>query len=182
MTPTGKASRHHSPEMGRLIEETPRNREVIFPYIGGKEVNSSPTHDHHRYVINFRDWPLRRADLGATWQDADGQQRRDWCRDGIVPLDYPEPVAADSPELLAIVEEKVKPERLAQNDKGREAEVVAVHPPPPRATRRYRRPGTSVGNSADLKRAGLCPYAAEHGLGSNTDRLPVLRLRYLRRA
>jgi hypothetical protein len=28
---------------------------VIFPYIGGKEVNDSPTHAHHRYVINFGD-------------------------------------------------------------------------------------------------------------------------------
>ena len=47
-------------EMRRLIEENPRNREVIFPYIGGEEVNTSPTHAHHRDVINFRDWPSRR--------------------------------------------------------------------------------------------------------------------------
>ena len=47
-------------EMHRLIEENPRNREVIFPYIGGQEVNTSPTHAYHRYVINFRDFPLRR--------------------------------------------------------------------------------------------------------------------------
>jgi len=40
-----------------------------------------------------------------------------WLRTGIVPLDYPVPVAADWPELLAIVEEKVKPEHLAQKDK-----------------------------------------------------------------
>jgi hypothetical protein len=40
-------------EMHRLIEKNPRNREVIFPYIGGEEVNTSPTHAHHRYVINF---------------------------------------------------------------------------------------------------------------------------------
>ena len=51
-------------EMHRLIAEDPRNREVIFPYIGGEEVNTSPTHAHHRYVINFRDWPLRREELG----------------------------------------------------------------------------------------------------------------------
>ena len=105
-------------EMRRLIEENPRNRKAIFPYIGGKEINSSPTHAHHRYVINFHDWPLQRTDLGATWRDADEDMRQDWARDGIVPLDYPEPVAADWPELLAIVEENVKPERLAQNDKG----------------------------------------------------------------
>ena len=105
-------------EMERLVDENPRSRGVIFPYIGGEEVNASPTHAYHRYVINFHDWPLRRADLGTTWRDADDDKRRDWRRDGIVPLDYPEPVAADWPELLAIVEEEVKPERLAQNDKG----------------------------------------------------------------
>ena len=63
-------------EMRRLVDENPRNREVIFPYIGGEEVNSSPTISHHRYVINFWDWPLRRNDLGATWQDAVDTQRR----------------------------------------------------------------------------------------------------------
>ena len=100
-------------EMERLIEENPRNRDVIFPYIGGEEINTSPTHAHHRYVINFRDWPLRRADLDETWRDADGDQRGDWLRTGIVPLDYPEPVAADWPDLLKIVEERVKPQRAA---------------------------------------------------------------------
>ena len=106
-------------EMERLIEKSPRNRDVIFPYIGGEEINSSPTHAHHRYVINLRDWPLRREDLGATWQDADDDQRRDWRRDGIVPLDYPDPVAADWPELLEIVEESVKPERMKVKRKAR---------------------------------------------------------------
>ena len=108
-------------EMRRLIGENPRNQEVIFPYIGGEEVNASPTHAHHRYVINFRDRPLRRTDLGAAWRDADDEQRLDWRRDGIVPLDYPDPVAADRPELLAIVEERVKPARahLTTNAIGR---------------------------------------------------------------
>ena len=48
-------------EMQRLIAKDPRNAERIFPYIGGEEVNDSPTHAHHRYVINFADFPLRRA-------------------------------------------------------------------------------------------------------------------------
>ena len=181
-------------EMRRLIEKDPRNREVIFPYIGGEEVNTSPIHAHHRYVINFRDWPLRREgdggsregvgelwasagdrrrrhpsrredggesegvgeawadagdqqrrypshredggeskgvreawtdagdrrrryplrreDGGESWADADEKRRRELRRQPIVPHDYPEPVAADWPELLAIVEERVKPERL----------------------------------------------------------------------
>ena len=113
-------------ERQRLLAENPGNREAIFPYIGGSEVNTSPTHEHHRYVINFRDYPPRRADPeamapdpGPTRQDAasashgaSGVQREEWRRSGFVPLDYPDPVAADWPELLAIVEERVKPERL----------------------------------------------------------------------
>ena len=84
-------------EMHRLIEANPHNREAIFPYIGGEEVNTSPTHAHHRYVINFHDYPLRREDLGTTWLYANAEQRREWLREAIVPLDYPDPVAADWP-------------------------------------------------------------------------------------
>ena len=189
-------------EMRRLIEDNPRNRETIFSYIGGEEVNTSPTHAHHRYVINFRDYPLRREEVGESWEDigesretvgesrdpgksedvgeswagtdnqrrryplrreregfgeswdpgesedvgeswagaddqrrrypsrreregvgeswadADEERRRELRRQPMVPHDYPEPVAADWPELLAIVEERVKPERLIQRDKG----------------------------------------------------------------
>ncbi|MDP1571934.1 MAG: N-6 DNA methylase [Vicinamibacterales bacterium] len=51
--------------MQELTRKNPRNAERIFPYIGGEEVNDSPTHAHHRYVINFgqmseeeaRQWP-----------------------------------------------------------------------------------------------------------------------------
>ena len=102
-------------EMHRLIEADPHNREAIFPYIGGEEVNTSPTHAHHRYVINFRNYPVRRDDLGDLWAHADSDQRRDWLREGIVPLDYPDPVAADWPDLNGIVAEKVKPLRMKDN-------------------------------------------------------------------
>jgi hypothetical protein len=42
-------------EMRRLVERNPRNRDRIFPYIGGEEINDSPIHAHHRYIINFED-------------------------------------------------------------------------------------------------------------------------------
>ena len=84
---------------------------MIQPYIGGKEVVSSPTHAHHRYAINFRDYPLLREDLKGRWETASETERRGWLRTGIVPLDYPDPVAADWPEVLAIVEQRVRPER-----------------------------------------------------------------------
>lgn len=70
-------------EMYRLIQKDPRNAERIFPYIGGSEVNASPTHAHHRYVINF--------------EDMDENEARQW------------------PDLMAIVEEKVRPERIKNN-------------------------------------------------------------------
>ena len=119
-------------EMQRLTQEEPRNRDAIFPYVGGEEVNTSPIHAHHRYVINFRDYPLRREDLGESWAEAEEDQRREWLRSGIVPLDYPEPVAADWPDLLETVENNVKPERLrsAQKSKsshGRRASVWWQH-------------------------------------------------------
>ena len=104
-------------EMRRLTAENPRNREVVFPFIGGEEVNTSPTHAHHRYVINFRDWPLRRDALGESWAGAADLQRREWLRKGVVPQDYPGPVAADWPELLGLVETRVKPERDTQKRK-----------------------------------------------------------------
>ncbi|MCI0435002.1 MAG: BREX-1 system adenine-specific DNA-methyltransferase PglX [Gemmatimonadetes bacterium] len=87
-------------EMHRLIEKDPRNAERIFPYIGGEEVNTSPTHAHHRYVINYGEM----SEEGA----------RCW------------------PDLMAIVEEKVKPERLAsarrsRSTHGRRAQVWWQH-------------------------------------------------------
>lgn len=66
-------------EMQRLIEKDTKNAEIIFPYIGGEEVNSSPNHAHRRYVINF------------------GEMSEDEAR--------------KYPDLIKIVEEKVKPIR-----------------------------------------------------------------------
>ena len=115
-------------EMKRLIEKDARNGELIFPYIGGQEVNTSPTHSHHRHVINFGDLPLRRNDLGKLWRVAHDEQRSVWLREGIVPADYPDPVAADWPGLLGIVEERVKPARLeaARKSKSSHAQRAAV--------------------------------------------------------
>lgn len=70
-------------EMQRVIAANPKTLERIFPYIGGEEVNSSPTHAHHRYVINFGEMSEKEA--------------------------------RKYPDLMNIIEEKVKPARLAQN-------------------------------------------------------------------
>lgn len=111
-------------DMHRLIEQNPRNAERIFPYIGGEEVNDSPTHAHHRYVINFEDFPICRSELDGdrpwptSWEKADEKQRKVWLRTGIVPLDYSEPVALDWPELLEIVEARIKGTRASHSTAG----------------------------------------------------------------
>ncbi|WP_016744454.1 Eco57I restriction-modification methylase domain-containing protein [Rhizorhabdus wittichii] len=88
-----------------------KNERLIFPYIGGEEVNNSPRHLHRRYVIDFAEMPLCRSNELPDWRSGTVQQRALWLREGVVPADYPEPVACDWPDLIEIVERLVKPER-----------------------------------------------------------------------
>ena len=53
-------------ERDELVAKDPRNAERIFPYLGGKEVNTSPTQEHDRYVINFGQMSLAEAE---AWPD-----------------------------------------------------------------------------------------------------------------
>lgn len=39
-----------------LIKRTPKNKDVIFPYLNGDDLNSHPEQKPSRYVINFFDW------------------------------------------------------------------------------------------------------------------------------
>ncbi len=94
-------------EMHRLIEKNPKNAERIFPYIGGEEINTSPTHAHHRYVINFEQFPMMRVQptdsihySSAALENASKAER--------VPIDYALPVAFDWPDLIELVEQKMK--------------------------------------------------------------------------
>ena len=102
-------------EMDRLIAQNPQNQDRIFPYIGAEEINDSPQQTHHRYVIDFEDWPLRREDVGILWRDCDSERKAGLLKSGIVPSDYPGAVAADYQDLLDVVELRVKPERLRDN-------------------------------------------------------------------
>jgi hypothetical protein len=102
-------------DMERLIRANPHNGERIFPYIGGEEFSNEPRHLHRRNIIDFAAEPLRREDCGRRWVEMNEEDRVVCVRDGIVPLDYPEPVAADWPDLLAVVERFVKPQRDKDN-------------------------------------------------------------------
>ena len=45
----------------RMHASDPRNADVIMPIINGKELNNEPNQTPGRSIINFRDWPLERA-------------------------------------------------------------------------------------------------------------------------
>ena len=51
-----------SPEEAQaLIDKDPRNADVLFPYLGGEDLNQSSTQTAPRWIINFVDWPEEKA-------------------------------------------------------------------------------------------------------------------------
>jgi hypothetical protein len=84
-------------EAQALIQRDARNKTVLFPYITTKDVNSHPTHATSSWAIRFFDWPLDRESA---------------------PPNYSGCVASDFPDCLAIVEERVKPERTRRDEQG----------------------------------------------------------------
>ncbi|MFJ2905496.1 type IIL restriction-modification enzyme MmeI [Streptomyces sp. NPDC087212] len=70
-----------------LIQRDPRNKDVLFAYLNGEDLNSRPDCSASRWVINFHDWSEERA--------------------------------RSYPEVFAIVERDVKPERLKNNNRQR---------------------------------------------------------------
>ena len=49
-------------EAGELIENDPRNKDVIFPYLDGDDFNSNHDQSPRRWIINFFNWPLDHSD------------------------------------------------------------------------------------------------------------------------
>ena len=43
-------------EASNIIKENPKNKEVIFPYLNGDDLNNNPEQNPSRFVINFFDW------------------------------------------------------------------------------------------------------------------------------
>jgi hypothetical protein len=48
-------------EAQHLLDKDPRNKDVLFPYLNGEDLNTRPDQSPSRWVINFHDWPLERA-------------------------------------------------------------------------------------------------------------------------
>ncbi|MBP8059350.1 MAG: restriction endonuclease [Chloroflexi bacterium] len=49
-------------EAQELVTKNPLNADVIFPYLNGDDLNTRPDQSPSRWVINFFDWPLQKAE------------------------------------------------------------------------------------------------------------------------
>lgn len=94
----------------RFIEADARNAEVLFPYLNGDDLNSSPEQKASRWIINFFDWPLDR-DAEGSWATSSDKEKKEFFNVGHVPLDYPGNVISEFPMLHKVLDEKVRPER-----------------------------------------------------------------------
>lgn len=129
-------------EAHALICADSANKDVLFPYLNGEDITSSPDGSPSRWSINFFDWPLGRVgqvlesvgdipsliDTLEVFENAEVPRETDrwigapetkqsaWLCSGIVPRDYPKPVAADYPDCLRIVWSKVPGERASNNE------------------------------------------------------------------
>ena len=104
-------------EAQAFITQDSKNREVLFPYLNGDDLNSDPEQKPSRWVINFFDWPLDR-DAEGSWATATEQQKNQYLKIGHAPADYPGRVVTDFPDLYAWIDEKVRPERQRLNARG----------------------------------------------------------------
>ena len=93
-------------EAHRLIKKDLKNKDVLFPYLNGEDLNSNPDQSPSRWVINFHDWPLNR------------EQDEDEAFEKGTDLKGP-PYASDYPDCLKILERLVKPERQRKDENGK---------------------------------------------------------------
>lgn len=110
-----------------LIQKNPDNKDVLFPYLNGDDLNNNPDQSASRWVINFFNFPLRRF-TQAEWAEIP-EKEKETINDRIfneqtvivAPPTYNgqvAEVAEDYPDCLEIVERLVKPERQRTNEKG----------------------------------------------------------------
>ena len=128
-----------SPEEARaLIEQEPRNSDVLFPYLGGEDLNQSPTQTAPRWIINFFDWPEEQArtypDCFAVVEEkikperqerrANGEfKRREAAEATLLAI-----LAEKRPEMYRTIEPLTRVLAISQSRQARAARVRAHRP------------------------------------------------------
>lgn len=102
-----------------LIEKNFKNKQVLFPYLNGDDLNNNPDQCASRWVINFFDWPLRKYSIDE-WEKLSTDEKSDKKRPYLVEPLYKGPSASDYPDCLKIVDENVKKQREELVAKGKQ--------------------------------------------------------------
>ncbi len=94
-----------------FIRNSANNDDVLRPYISGEDINGDVEQQSNRYVINFYDWPLKKIQK-EDWDELTESEKKKLRKERVLaPPDYDLPLAADYPECLNIIEQKVRPYR-----------------------------------------------------------------------
>ncbi|MFN4763716.1 Eco57I restriction-modification methylase domain-containing protein [Gillisia sp. Q332] len=101
----------------KLIRSDSNNKEIIFPFLNGYDLNNDPKYQPSRFVINFFDWPETRYSANE-WKELkpfDKKSILDKIKEHKfipkAPPNYVGKVATDYPLCYNIIKELVKPER-----------------------------------------------------------------------
>lgn len=127
-------------EAKALIAQDQKNKDVLFPYLNGEDLNNRIDQKPSRWVVNFFDWPERRY-TKEEWKALTGnkkeeinQRLRDEKFVRKAAFWFGGQVAMDYPDCYSIIEEKIKPERQRwkQDKNGNEiiGEYALRHPLP----------------------------------------------------
>ena len=103
-------------DMNRLLNKSDFNKQKIFPYIGGEEVNNSPQQRYSRYVIDFGLLPMRFRDANL-WDASSKVQRQEFARRGYVEPSFKGAAIDDWPDLVAVLERYAESERARSKNK-----------------------------------------------------------------
>jgi len=79
---------------------------VVLPYLNGSDLNSDPAQQASRYIINFGEMPLRRAEA-KRWEELTNDLRNESRKIGVVEPDYEEVVASDYPHLINLLNPRI---------------------------------------------------------------------------
>lgn len=113
----GKGFILNKSEAQELIRKSPKNKEVVYHYLNGQDLNNRPDQSSSRWVINFKNWPLKRysspewSELSSDHKSKLNEQLIKGAQVIVAPSWYGGPVACDYPDCIGIVESLVKPER-----------------------------------------------------------------------
>lgn len=97
-------------EAKSLLSKDVKNKDVLYQYLIGDDLNNDPKQSPSRWVINFHEWPLRNY-RPVEWAELSETDRVAKKKPLLAEPGYQGPVAEDYPDCLQIVNERVRAER-----------------------------------------------------------------------